>query len=143
MPLRIDHIGIAVRSLGDAVARYRTLGFEPGASEEVADQKARVAMLPIGDSRLELLEPMAEDSPIGKFLARRGEGLHHVCLEVTDVAAEVARLRAAGVRMIDEAPRPGAGGCMVAFIHPSSTGGVLLELSQHPASSHHAGTEQE
>jgi methylmalonyl-CoA/ethylmalonyl-CoA epimerase len=129
---KIDHIGIAVKSLDAALAVYRTLGFEPGEVEEVADQKTRVAMLPVGESRLELLEPTEPDSPIGKFLARRGEGMHHVCLQVADVAAEVARLRSAGVRMIDEAPRPGAGGCLVAFVHPTSAGGVLVELSQPP-----------
>jgi methylmalonyl-CoA/ethylmalonyl-CoA epimerase len=130
VPRRIAHIGIAVRSLKDALALYRTLGFEPTAVEEVADQGTRVALLPVGESRLELLEPLAPDSPVGRFLARRGEGVHHVCFEVEDVAAEVARLRASGVRMIDESPRPGAGGCQVAFIHPAATGGVLVELSQ-------------
>jgi methylmalonyl-CoA/ethylmalonyl-CoA epimerase len=133
VPRRIDHIGIAVRSLPDALAVYRTLGFEATAIEEVTDQATRVALLPVGESRLELLEPLAADSPVGRFLARRGEGVHHVCFEVDDVEAEVARLRAAGVRMIDETPRVGARGCRIAFIHPGATGGVLIELSQPTA----------
>ena len=130
---KIDHIGIAVRSLGEAVERYRRLGVEAGDIEEVPDQKTRVALLRIGESRIELLEAMQEDSPVGKFLARRGEGLHHICLATDDVALELDRLRRAGVRLIDDAPRLGAGGCLVAFVHPSSAGGVLIELSQAPA----------
>ena len=130
---KIDHIGIAVRSLGEAVERYRRLGVEAGDIEEVPDQKTRVALLRIGESRIELLEAMQEDSPVGRFLVRRGEGLHHVCLSTDDIASELERLRRAGVRLIDDAPRRGAGGCLVAFVHPSSAGGVLIELSQAPA----------
>jgi len=133
---KIDHIGIAVRSLGEAVERYRRLGVEAGDIEEVPDQKTRVALLRIGESRIELLEAMQEDSPVGRFLARRGEGLHHVCLSTDDIASELERLRRAGVRLIDDAPRRGAGGCLVAFVHPSSAGGVLIELSQAPAQPH-------
>ncbi|PYV14424.1 MAG: methylmalonyl-CoA epimerase [Acidobacteria bacterium] len=130
---KIDHIGIAVRSLAEAVERYRKLGTEVGDIEEVPDQRTRVALLRVGESRIELLEAMQEDSPVGKFLARRGEGLHHICLATDDVALELDRLRRAGVRLIDDAPRRGAGGCLVAFVHPSSAGGVLIELSQAPA----------
>lgn len=132
MSRKIDHIGIAVRSLASALETFRALGFECSAVEEVAEQKTRVAMLPVGESRLELLEPTEDDSPVGRFLTRRGEGLHHICLQVEDVAAEIGRLEAAGLRMVDRAPRLGAGGCRVAFIHPSSTGGVLVELSEPP-----------
>ncbi len=128
---KIDHIGIAVRSLDEILPIYTTgLGFQVEHIEEVADQKTRVAMLPIGESRLELLEATDTDSPIARFIARRGEGMHHICFRVENVAKEVERLKAAGVRMIDEVPRPGADQCLVAFIHPASTGGVLVELSQ-------------
>src|SRR5262245_65146615 len=125
---KVDHIGIAVRSLESALRTYTRLGFEADHVEEVSDQKTRVAMLPVGESRLELLEATAADSPVGRFLARRGEGMHHVCFSVDDIAAEVERLLASGVRMIDEAPRRRAGGCVVAFIHPESTAGVLVEV---------------
>ncbi len=128
---KIDHLAIAVRSLADALRVYESvLGLHRTAIEEIADQKTRVALLPLGDSRLELMEPMTNDSPVGRFLTRRGEGLHHLCLQVDDIRAEMARLRSAGVRLIDEAPRRGAGGSLIAFVHPSSTAGVLIELSQ-------------
>ena len=127
---KIDHIGIAVRSIEDALRVYGLLGFQGDQVEEVAAQKTRVAMLPIGASRLELLESTEPDSPIARFLARRGEGMHHICFQVDDIGAELRRLRAAGVRLIDEVPRSGADQCLVAFIHPSATGGVLVELSQ-------------
>jgi len=128
---KIEHIGIAVRSLDDALRVYAAgLGFKVEHVEEVADQRIRVALLPIGESRLELLEPMGEDSPVAKFIARRGEGMHHICFQVEDIMLEIGKLKATGVRMIDETPRPGAAGCMVAFVHPCSTCGVLVELSQ-------------
>jgi methylmalonyl-CoA/ethylmalonyl-CoA epimerase len=130
---KIDHIGIAVRSLESALETFRALGFECAGIEEVADQKTRVALLPAGEGRLELLEPTTEESPVGRFLARRGEGLHHICFAVGDVASEIGRLEAAGLRMVDRIPRVGAEGCRVAFIHPSSTGGVLVELSERPS----------
>ncbi len=128
---KIDHIGVAVRSIEEALRLYEEgLGLEKTIVEEVADQKTRVAILPVGDCRIELLEGMGEDSPVARSIARRGEGLHHICFEVEDVHAEVKRLRAAGVRLIDEEPRIGADGRLVVFLHPSSTGGVLMELSQ-------------
>jgi methylmalonyl-CoA/ethylmalonyl-CoA epimerase len=129
--LRIDHIGIAVRSLDEALRNYTEgLGFRAAKIEEVPDQKTRVVMLPIGESRLELLQATDPDSPVARFIARRGEGMHHICFLVEDVAEEIAKLKAAGVRMIDDVARPGADGCLVAFVHPSGTGGVLVELSQ-------------
>ena len=128
---KIDHIGIAVRSLDDALRVYTSaLGFAVEHVEEVTSQKTRVAMLPTGESRLELLEAMEEDSPVARFIAKRGEGIHHICFRVEDIKQEISRLKAAGVRMIDETPRTGSCGCQVAFIHPSSTCGVLVELSQ-------------
>jgi len=131
---KIAHIGIAVRSLDEALRVYTSaFGFAAEHVEEVASQKTRVAMLPVGESRLELLEAMEEDSPVARFIAKRGEGIHHICFQVEDIKQEISRLKAAGVRMIDETPRPGADGCLVAFVHPSSTNGVLVELSQPSA----------
>jgi len=133
--MKIDHIGIATRGIQDAAKFYRdVLGLEvseDGAeTEEVAAQKVRVAMLPIGESRIELIEATSEDSPISRFLEKRGPGIHHIAVRVDDIRAALASLRAKGARLIDEEPRQGAGGCLVAFVHPSSTGGVLLELVQ-------------
>jgi len=126
---RIDHLGIAVRSLDQAVEFYeRLLGVEIRGREEVPQEKVRVAMAPAGESRIELLEATAEDSPVAKFIARRGEGLHHVALRVPDLAAAVGRLRAAGARLVNENIQTGAGGHRYVFVHPSSAGGVLLEL---------------
>ena len=126
----IDHLGIAVRSIEQALGFYeRQLGLSVGAQETVALEKVRVAMLPLEGSRIELLEPTEPDSPVGKFLDKRGEGLHHVALKVPDLAAALARLRTAGARLLNE-PRPGAGGHLYVFVHPASTGGVLLELIQ-------------
>ncbi len=131
MFVKIDHIGIAVRSLDQALRVYTgALGFTVGLVEEVADQGTRVALLPVGDSRLELLESMADDSPIARFIEKRGEGVHHICFLVEDIRQEVKRLKDAGIRLIDDNPRLGADGCLVAFVHPSSTGGVLVELAQ-------------
>ena len=130
MPVpQIDHLGIAVRSLDEAAAFYETLGLHVSHRETVAAEKVRAAMLPTGESRIELLEPSAPDSPISKFLEKRGPGLHHVALKVPDLAAAVERLRASGARLLNE-PRPGAGGHLYVFVHPASTGGVLLELIQ-------------
>ena len=125
----IDHLGIAVKSLDESVAFYQALGLDVAHRETVPQEKVHVAMLPAGDSRIELLEPSAPDSPISKFLETRGPGLHHVALRVPDLDATVARLRAAGARLLNE-PRPGAGGHTYVFVHPASTGGVLLELIQ-------------
>ena len=136
--MTIDHLGIAVPSIEDALAFYRdALGLTVAGSETVEDQGVRVAMLPVGESRVELLEATGPDTPVGKFLAKRGPGLHHVCYRVPDIHAALDRMRAAGARLIDETPRPGAGGHLVAFVHPSSTGGVLVELVQASASGTH------
>jgi LAO/AO transport system kinase len=125
----IDHLGIAVQSLEESVAFYESLGLAVAHRESVASEKVAVAMLPAGDSRIELLEPTAADSPIAKFLEKRGPGLHHVALRVPDLNAAVSRLRANGARLLNE-PRSGAGGHIYVFIHPASAGGVLLELIQ-------------
>jgi LAO/AO transport system kinase len=129
----IDHLGIAVGNLDQAVALYESLGLTVAHRETVEQEKVRVAMLPAGDSRIELLEPSTPDSPIAKFLEKRGGGLHHVALRVPDLAAAVERLRASGARLLNE-PRPGAGGHLYVFVHPASTGGVLLELIQESPS---------
>jgi methylmalonyl-CoA epimerase len=130
MSATIDHLGIAVRSLDEALKFYRDqLGLEVSLRETVAAEKVNVAMLPLGEPRVELLEPTEPDSVIGKFLDKRGEGLHHVAIRVPDLNASVAKLRASGARLLNE-PRKGAGGHLYVFVHPSSTGGVLLELIQ-------------
>ena len=127
--MKIDHLGIAVRSIADSLGFYRdALGLELSGTEVVADQGVTVAMLPVGESRIELLEPVSEDSTVARFLAKRGEGLHHVCYEVADLAAKLAELGARGVRVLDGYPRRGAGGHMVAFLHPAGANGVLVEL---------------
>ncbi len=125
----VEHIGIAVRSLDEALGFYREqLGMAVSAIETVEAEKVRVAMLPAGESRIELLEATAEDSPIARFLARRGEGLHHIALRVENLGAVLKRLKAAGVRLISTESGRGAGGHRYAFVHPESAGGVLLEL---------------
>ena len=129
--MKINHLGIATKGIDDALAFWAdALGLENVHTETVEDQKVRVAMLPIGESRVELLEPTSDDSPISKFLEKRGPGIHHIAVEVDDIEAALARLKDQGMRLIDEAPRIGAEGCLVAFVHPSSTNGVLLELVQ-------------
>jgi methylmalonyl-CoA/ethylmalonyl-CoA epimerase len=139
---KLDHIGIAVPELTAALEVYESaLGFELEEIEEVPAQKTRVAFVRSGDIRLELLEAMNDASPVSKFIAKRGPGIHHICFQVEDIAAELTSLKAAGVRLIDETARPGAAGCLVAFIHPAGTGGVLLELSQHLSPSKQSGTE--
>jgi LAO/AO transport system kinase len=125
----IDHLGIAVRSLEQSIAFYEALGLAVAHRENVVGEKVAVAMLPAGDSRIELLEPTAADSPIAKFLEKRGPGLHHVALRVPDLNAVVSRLKANGARLLNE-PRSGAGGHTYVFVHPASAGGVLLELIQ-------------
>jgi methylmalonyl-CoA/ethylmalonyl-CoA epimerase len=128
---KIDHLGIAVKDLAAASKRFATLlGVSPSATEEVPSEGVRVAFFAVGESRFELLEPMNKESPVARFLEKRGEGIHHVCLRVKDVVAEVARLRAEGLEFVGAAPRPGAGGHQVAFIHPRSAGGILVELAQ-------------
>ena len=124
----IDHLGIAVKSLAAAKGIYEKLGLRLSHQETVAAEQVRVVMVPVGESRLELLEPTSETSPIAKFIAKRGEGLHHVSLRVPDLKVAVERLRKDGVRLVSEEIQVGAGGHRYVFVHPSSTGGVLLEL---------------
>jgi methylmalonyl-CoA/ethylmalonyl-CoA epimerase len=127
----LDHIGIAVANLDEALRFYRdALGLEIEAPEEVSSQRVRAHFIPAGEAALELLEATAEDSPIAKYVARRGPGLHHITLRVDDIRAVLAQLKSRGVRLIDEEPRPGAHGSLVAFIHPASAHGVLVELKQ-------------
>jgi methylmalonyl-CoA/ethylmalonyl-CoA epimerase len=128
----IDHLGIAVEELSSAVAAFTTLGLRLESTEEVAEQKVRVAVFPCGQSRIELLESTDPDGPVARYIARRGNGVHHVSFKVADIAAAIAELRERGVRMIDETPRTGAGGARIAFVHPSSAGGVLVELCEAP-----------
>ena len=124
----IDHLGIAVKSLAEAKKFYEKLGLEIMPEETVESEKVRVAMVPVGESRIELLEATSPDSPIAKFLEKRGPGLHHVALQVTNLVERVEELKAAGTRLINSEVQIGAGGHMYVFVHPSSTGGVLLEL---------------
>jgi len=127
--MKIDHLGIAVRSIADSLGFYReALGLELEGKEVVADQGVTVAMLPVGESRIELLEPLSEDSTVARFIAKRGEGLHHICYEVENLAAKLEELGARGVRVLDGYPRRGAEGKLVAFLHPASANGVLVEL---------------
>lgn len=136
--MKIEHIGIATNGLDEALKFWRdALGLEVKDIETVEDQKVRVAMLPVGEPRIELLEATSEDSPITKFLQKRGPGIHHIAVRVDDIRATLTRLKAEGARLIDESPRTGAGGCLVAFVHPASTNGVLLELVQHTEDSTH------
>ncbi len=128
----VDHIGIAVTSIDEAKGFYESLGLSIETIEEVPHEGVRVAVIPCGNSRVELLEPLGEDSPVQKFLDRRGPGIHHVCLATDDVDGDDARLRGAGVRLLREQPSAGAEGATVQFVHPSSSGGVLVEISQRP-----------
>lgn len=125
---QIDHLGIAVKSLASAKAIYEKLGMSVSPEETVEQEKVRLVMVPVGDSRLELLEATSEDSTIAKFIAKRGEGLHHVCMRVPDLTAAVGKLKQDGVRLVSDEIKTGAGGHRYVFVHPSSTGGVLLEL---------------
>ncbi len=125
---KLDHLGIAVTSLKSAMQIYEKLGLSVSEPEEVPAEKVRLVMIPVGQTRLELLEPTSDDSVIAKFLAKRGEGLHHVCLRVPDLTAAVQKLKSGGVRLISEEIKVGAGGHRYVFVHPSSAGGVLLEL---------------
>jgi len=130
--MNLDHIGIATHRIDDSLSLWRdALGLAVAGTEEVPEQGVRVAMLAIGETRVELLEPLSEHSPVAKFLNKRGPGIHHIAVSVPDIRASLARLRENGTRLIDETPRRGAGGCLVAFVHPSAAQGVLLELVQH------------
>jgi len=128
---KIDHIGIAVESIDSCIGFYRDLlGLEHAGSDVVAEQKVRIAFLSIGESRIELLEPTSPESPIAGFLEKRGSGLHHIAIRVDNIEEALARHKEAGARLIDESPRIGAHGTKIAFVHPKSSGGVLLELCQ-------------
>jgi methylmalonyl-CoA epimerase len=127
---QIDHLGIAVKSLASAKAIYEKLGLTVSAEETVEHEQVRLVMVPVGESRLELLEPTSGNSTIAKFIAKRGEGLHHVCMKVPDLPLAVERLKKDGVRLVSDEIRIGAGGHKYVFVHPSSAGGVLLELVQ-------------
>ena len=131
MTKKINHIGIAVKNIENAVPFYRdALGMDFEGTEEVAEQKVRVAFLQIGESRIELLEPTAPDSPVAKFLEKNGEGIHHLAYEVEDLEAALAELENKDIRLIDRTPRRGAHGASIAFLHPKASGGVLTELCQ-------------
>ena len=127
---KIDHIGIAVRSIAEARGLYEAMGLHVERIEDVPHEGVRVAMIPCGESWIELLEPTSEESPIAKFLEKRGPGIHHLCLGSDDVRGDDARLRAEGYQVLRPEPTRGAGGCWVQFVHPKSAGGVLLELSE-------------
>ena len=127
---KIDHVGIAVKNLDEAVKVWEGLGLKVDEIEEVPDQKVRTAIIHVGESRIELLEPTSEDSPIAKFIAKRGEGIHHIALGVDDIEAHLEELKEKGYRLIDEKPRIGAGGAKIAFVHPKAVTGVLLELCE-------------
>ena len=128
MTFSIDHLGIAVKSLAAAKSIYEKLGMNVSAEEIVEHEKVRLVMVPVGESRLELLEATSEDSTIAKFIAKRGEGLHHICLRVPDLEGAVAKLKDDGVRLVSNEIKAGAGGHRYIFVHPQSTGGVLIEL---------------
>jgi methylmalonyl-CoA/ethylmalonyl-CoA epimerase len=127
--MKLDHTGIAVKSLDDARI-YEDLGLKIDHVEDVKTQGVKTAFISVGDANLELLEPLSPDSPVAKFIEKRGEGIHHICFRVTDIEAHLARLKKQGYRLIHEAPVPGAHGCRVAFLHPAAGNGVLIELSE-------------
>ncbi len=130
-PTVVDHIGIAVKSIDEALAFWQdSLGIQCTGVEEVEEQKVKTAFLPVGDTEVELLEPTSDESPVAKFMEKRGEGIHHLAIRVENLEAALAELKEKGIRLIDEKPRYGAGGAKIAFVHPKSTGGVLLELSE-------------
>ena len=129
--LKVDHIGIAVKSIAEAAKFWEdTLGLKIVATEEVAEQKVITAFIPCGDSEVELLQATAEDSPIAKFIENKGEGIQHIAFRVDNIEEALAELKEKEVRLIDQVPRKGAGGARIAFLHPKATGGVLLELCQ-------------
>jgi len=127
---KINHIGIAVRSIESGIAPYRALGLEPEGEEVVEEQKVRVVFLTVGESRIELLEPTSPDSPVAKFIEKKGEGIHHIAFQVENIEEALAQAEAQGLRLIDKRPRSGAHGTRIAFLHPKSTGGVLMELCE-------------
>jgi methylmalonyl-CoA epimerase len=129
---QLDHLGIAVRSIAEARQLYESLGLRVVHEETVEPEQVRIAMIPAGDTRLELLEPTQADSPVGRFLARRGEGLHHIAMQVENISLTLETLKAQGVRLISDEIRVGAGGHLYFFVHPASAGGVLLEICEDP-----------
>lgn len=134
MYLKIHHLGIAVSDADAATQVFQTLGFHLEHAEEVPTEKAKVSFFPVGESSLELVQPTEDSSTMAKYLANRGPGIHHVCLEVEDIRAQLELLKARGIRLVNSEPVPGAHGAQVAFIHPKSAGGILIELRQGPAS---------
>jgi methylmalonyl-CoA/ethylmalonyl-CoA epimerase len=133
---KVDHIGIAVRSIEESRKMYETLGLSVSSIEDVPAEGVRVAMIECGETHIELLEPISEDSAVAKFLEKRGPGIHHVCLASDDVRGDDAKLRVGGYEVLRPEPTRGAGGCWVQFVHPKSTGGVLLELSEKGEEAH-------
>ena len=130
-PTVVDHIGIAVKSIDDALAFWQSaLGVKCTGVEEVEEQKVKTAFLPIGDTEIELLEATSDESPVAKFIEKKGEGIHHLAIRVENLEAALAELKEKGIRLIDETPRYGAGGAKISFVHPKSTGGILLEISE-------------
>jgi methylmalonyl-CoA epimerase len=130
-PTVVDHIGIAVKSIEESLKFWEgAMGIHCHGVEEVEEQKVKTAFLPIRDTEIELLEPTADDSPVARFIEKKGEGIHHIAIRVDDIEKALEELKAKGVRLIDEKPRLGAGGCRIAFVHPKATGGVLLEISE-------------
>ncbi|HCX73041.1 MAG TPA: methylmalonyl-CoA epimerase [Candidatus Cloacimonas sp.] len=127
---KIDHIGIAVQDLQEAIQLYEKMGFKLVGTEEVADQMVKVAFFPIGEARLELLEPTSEASPIAKFIAKKGAGIHHIAFRTDDTAAELNKMQETGIRLIDKKPRSGAHNTKIGFLHPKSTLGVLMEICE-------------
>ncbi|HUQ49099.1 MAG TPA: methylmalonyl-CoA epimerase [Terriglobales bacterium] len=132
--ITIDHLGIAVKDLTSAKTLYELLGLKVVSEEVVEHEKVKVAMIPVGESRVELLQATSEDSPVGKFIAKRGEGIHHIALHVPNLNEAVAELKKKGTRLVSDEIKVGAGGHLYVFIHPSSAGGVLIELCQDPVS---------
>ncbi|NCC57369.1 MAG: methylmalonyl-CoA epimerase [Synergistales bacterium] len=130
-PTVVDHIGIAVKSIDEALLFWQSsLGIKCTGVEEVEEQKVKTAFLPVGDTEIELLEATSEESPVAKFIEKKGEGIHHLAIRVDNLEAALAEMKDKGIRLIDETPRYGAGGARIAFVHPKSTGGILLELSE-------------
>lgn len=127
---KIDHIGVAVKSLDEALKFYTLAGIVPSHTEEVTSQKVKTAFLTVGDVHIELLEPTSEDSPVAKYIEKRGEGIHHIAYEVDDIVSELSKLKAGGIQLINESPVDGAHNMLVAFVHPKSTNGVLTEYCQ-------------
>jgi methylmalonyl-CoA epimerase len=136
--MRVDHIAVAVKSLDESLKFYKDqFGLEVIDIEVVEEQGVRVAKLDVGNTHIELLEPLSEDTPVGRFIAQRGPGLHHICLGVSDIECELKKLKESSTKLIDETPRIGAGGARIAFVHPKATNGVLMELSEWPEGSQH------